>query len=223
LDLEFDYIVSPDAFNIEIEYNTEGFKCERVYGSPGFEIPKAGLILQLSSTFPSQKKDKIYTKGGAILIKLNLISDKPVIKFRTSYNDRDDNRYKEEEVFEFPKSDGTKDVFQGSAVRKAVLLTRYVNFMRYFALDVYQRKDSPTVNAVNGIPVPPIETNNYTHSPVIPKLSPERLEMINKFINYFSSEADALGDLDLTKELTILNKVLKQNTESIKYIITETK
>jgi len=91
MDAEFDYIVSPDVFNVDISYKVgdSGFVCERVFGSPGFETPNNGRILQLNSSMPSQKKDKVLTKGGVILIKLQKVSDNNKLKFNVTYEDRD--------------------------------------------------------------------------------------------------------------------------------------
>jgi len=163
----------------------------------------------MNSSFPSPKKDKIYTKGGAVLIKLQKLTDNPDIKFKINYNDRDNNKYTTEQQFEFPKSDGTKDVFQGSAARKVILLTRYINFMKYLTLD-FHNKNPSTVIEVNGIPIPPIDNINTIAK--VPDLSPTQIKQIETFIKYFLSEADALQDMQLSKELGLLNTIVNKKS-----------
>ena len=42
----------------------------RVFGSPGFEIPKEGVLCEMSSSYPSLKESPTLTQGGVMLIKL---------------------------------------------------------------------------------------------------------------------------------------------------------
>jgi len=212
MDLEFDYVVSPDVFNVDISYKAEesGFECERVFGSPGFETPSKGSILQLSSSMPSQKKDLVFTKGGVILIKLRKVSNNNgVLKFCVTYDDRDGKKYIDERLFEFPKATG--EFFEGSAVRKAVLLTRFVNFMKNYIVDVKEKRDTPTVNSKNGIILPPLNYINAHETAKMPQLNPAFSDSFDRFIAYFNSEADKLGDHELLKELDILHKIKKDS------------
>jgi len=127
-----------------------------------------------------------------------------------------EKKYNDEHSFEFPhKTDG--DSFQGSAVRKAILLTRYINFMRNFVVDVLEKRDAPTVNSKNGILLPPLNYVQSLNSGYIPALNPEFNALFEKFYSYFTAEADKLGDSDLIKELDILNKI-KKNSEKAKQL-----
>jgi len=122
-----------------------------------------------------------------------------------------EKKYNDEQCFEFPQiTDG--ETFQGSAVRKAVLITRYVNFMRNFVVDVLEKHETPTVNSKNGIALPPLNYNKSLKNGKMTKLTPEFNPLFEKFYAYFTSEADKLGDGDLVKELDILNKI-KNNSE----------
>jgi len=127
------------------------------------------------------------------------------MKFKIIYEDRTGKKYEDEQVFEFPNS--SEDKFQGSAIRKAVLLTRYINFMKVFVMDIASHKTSPTVNTINGIPVPGSFEDSKQHT--LGKLSPEYHALFDKFVAYFSSEADVLGDPTLINELELIQKIKK--------------
>jgi len=67
---DFDYIMFPVAFDISIKLESDAFEVERVYGSPGQEIPSSGADLKITSVFPSQKEEPTTTKGGVVLLKM---------------------------------------------------------------------------------------------------------------------------------------------------------
>lgn len=84
---EFDYMVTVDVYDVSVEFddNAKGWQVERVYGSPGFEIPDKGRLTYMvsllwriifqDSCFPSPKESATMTKGGVIVIKLKKTSE----------------------------------------------------------------------------------------------------------------------------------------------------
>ena len=49
------------------------FEAVRVYGSPGFERPLVnGQFVSIQSAFAGDKKDRYFTKGGVVLVQLQL-------------------------------------------------------------------------------------------------------------------------------------------------------
>ena len=68
---DFEYIVTPIAFNSTVNLSSSSFKIDRVYGSPGYEFPIDGKLLTIHSLFPSQKENENFTKGGVVLVKLS--------------------------------------------------------------------------------------------------------------------------------------------------------
>jgi len=99
-------------------------------------------------------------------------------------------------------------------VRKAVLLTRFINFMKSYLDDVKNKSSTPTVNEVNGIPIHLIPILDDTNPRIkTTKLSEAQHDTFNKFIKYYSSEADSLGDIELQKELDVLLQILNISTQ----------
>jgi len=210
LDKEFDYIVSADTFDVVVQCVDDNIDVERVYGSPGHEIPKSGVIFEMNSGFPSPKEDPNNTKGGVILIKLKPkvdVSKLRKLKFKTSYSDRDGKRYEDYQEVDFPIL-GVNDIYTGSAVRKAILLVRYVNFMKQFIND--QKNNHKPQYDTNGIPVPQLKESTVSDFGTSMKpIDDTYRSFAERFRVYFTREADVLTDTTLLKELELLNKILE--------------
>jgi len=215
LDKEFDYIVSADVFDVVVQCIEGGYDVERVYGSPGYEIPKAGVIFEMNSGFPSLKEDPNTTKGGVVLIKLkpksgwfsNTNTNQPSkLKFKTSYCDREGKKFEDFQELDFPAQSGN-DIYTGSAARKAIVLTRYVNFMKQFIND--QKNNRKPQYDRDGIPVPHVtDSKSSDYGTSMKPLDEAYSSVADQFRTYFTKEADVLSDKTLLKELELLNKIL---------------
>jgi len=215
LDKEFDYIVSADVYDVIVQCVDGNFDVERVYGSPGYEIPKSGVIFEMNSGFPSLKEDPNTTKGGVVLIKLKPKSgwfssadvSKPTkLKFKTTYCDREGKKYEDNQELNFPGLNDS-DIYSGSAARKAIVLTRYVNFMKQFIID-HSSKNNHQFDKL-GIPIPKVkETNASSYGSSMHPLDATYRSIAERFRDYFTKEADSLGDAKLLKELELINKIL---------------
>ena len=98
---EFDYLVSPDCFDsaisfvpgtLDVQYvygmhrdqdcHVSNTHCSLCAGSPGFEHPKAGLLFEMPSSFPSLKDSPTMTKGGVMLIKTAMPTPGTTLEFK---------------------------------------------------------------------------------------------------------------------------------------------
>ena len=70
---EFDFIVTPLAFNVQLSLASDGYKIKNVYGSPEGKFSSLE-ILKINTLFPS-KNDNGKIKGGLVLLQLEKISD----------------------------------------------------------------------------------------------------------------------------------------------------
>jgi len=214
---EFDYIVTPNVFNIKGKMDAKGWTVERVFGSPGYEIPKGGLLYQIDSSFPSLTKAG-ETKGGVILIKLKKdpsIKSAATINFTVEYETREGKKVKDSEKFVFgeePKDNS--DFFQNSCVRKAVLLERFVSFLKHYLNDENNNQGkeySSTINTTTGITAPPLQNPDTKHQsfscPMRPMIKAYK-ELFTKFIAYFEKEVEVLEDPTLANELTTLSTLI---------------
>jgi len=214
MDDDFDYIVSPDVFNVDIKLIANGWKVDRVFGSPGYEIPKAGTLAFLDSTFPSRQEKSGMTKGGVVLAKLSKNSGNPDnnITVKVEYEDKHAKKYQDSSVFQFPTKD---EVFDNLSVRKAVLLVRYVNFFKQFIRDQNASLTSPSVNAKSGIVVPSLVNENpSSHKYSMEPLNAEYKDTFKKFIDHFEKEMDVIEESQLEKELSQLTTIYESNQQT---------
>jgi len=209
---EFDYVVSPNVFDIKGTMKSEGWKVERVFGSPGFDIPVEGTLYYIDSSFPSATR-KGATKGGVILIKLQKDPKQASssIQFMVEYTNLDGKKFQETEPFVFgedPKD--SKDIYQNSCVRKAVLLTRYVSFMKHFLRDAMNTdaKAQPSISLKTGITPPPLSSSNSNTTCYMKPLNDHYNELMGKFIAYCEKEAEILEDPELHKEIVTLHDIM---------------
>ena len=123
MDTQFDYMVTPLVFDLTLHLKSDNYEIEEVYGSP--EADQAtGEIMRVNTLFPSESEDG-KTRGGIILIKLKQTGEKSDIKLTCSYKDRNGIPYSISEDIEFSNQMRGSD----NGIRKAVLLSRYVNLM----------------------------------------------------------------------------------------------
>jgi Ca-activated chloride channel family protein len=222
---DFDYMVTPLVFDLNLKLDAPGYEIEKVYGSP--EADEAtGEIMKVNTLFPS-KTEEGQTKGGIILLKLNKksgeIAANGKIILKVSYEDRNgktDSSGKEI-VFESREP----DYFDNTGIRKAILLTRYANLIKGWLTDevrVVQHPDVPCPPVImyeTGIrcpefrcmpPMPPrceLELGEWERQSVKLQVAPEYRKMFRDFTSYFREEMTAIGDDSLKQELDILDKL----------------
>jgi len=206
---DFDYLVTPNVFNVSIEIDPESEKEWNpvyVFGSPGNEHPKKGRLTFIDSCFPSQKEDENATKGGMIVVKMNKLTDNPTtsIKFRITYEDTYGTKYEDHDTLTISAHED--DFYETLSIRKAILLVRYVKFFKNFLSDA--GTSQPSMNDKVGIVIPSdLEDSRRGHSKSI---APEYDALFKKFSEHFTKEMDAIGDSSLEKELQNLQACMNK-------------
>ncbi len=216
VDEQFEYMVTPLVFNLNLAVESTGFQIEKVYGSPEAD-ESTGEIMKVNTLFPS-KNSGGETKGGIVLLKLKKISDSGDIKVKVSYEDRSGKVDSSEATVKFEKN---TEYFENSGIRKGILLSRYANLLKNWTLDernvnVIEEKQylwqedthSPRVNEEMGIVVPlPISQSQWERTSQTLKVSSHYREMFTKFAEYLEKEKNVLGDKTLQQEIEILTKL----------------
>lgn len=216
VDEQFDYMVTPLVFNLNLAVESTGFQIEKVYGSPEAD-ESTGEIMRVNTLFPS-KSSGGETKGGIVLLKLKKISDSGDLKIKVSYEDRSGKADSSEANVKFEKN---AEYFDSTGIRKGILLSRYANLLQNWTLDernvnVVEEKQylwqedtySPRVNEEMGIVVPlPISQSEWERTSQTLKVSSHYKEMFTKFAEYLEKEKNALGDKSLQQEIEILTKL----------------
>ena len=160
---------------------------------------------------PEDENNPGMTKGGIILVKLQKLeeSSEP-IKFRLEYVDTENNKYSEEYSFTIPQ--GKEEAqFDNTSIQKGIALSRFVSFMKHYL----RSPSTPEISLTSGITIPTPLTNESTN----PKprqsidLSQEWKPLFAKFVEYFASQVDMIGDKKMEKELSTLQKLQEEKKQ----------
>ena len=209
MDEEFEYMVTPLVFDLELELEADGWEIEKVYGSP--EANEAtGELMKVNTLFPS-KTEGGKTRGGLVLLKLKRISSDNELVLTVGYEDRNG---KDETVETEVYLEGEEaEFFDNTGIRKGALLSRYADLLINWIIDEREHDDwirpwEPMVNDEIGIPVPePIEPmlGRWERQSMPLTVSEEYEELFKDLGEYFEREMEAIGDDDLEQELEVLD------------------
>jgi Ca-activated chloride channel family protein len=204
---EFDFMVTPLVFDLRLKLDAPGYEIEKVYGSPEADLA-TGELMKVNTLFPS-KTDEGQVKGGVILVKLKKLTNQKNMRLALSYQDRSGVRDSEETEVDMPESNA--DFYQNSGIRKAVLLTRYADLLKIWMIDERNSADKgwkviPSVTLANGIIIP-IELGEWERQSMPLIVSEPYPELFGRFLDYFLTESQAIGDSNLEQEAAILRKL----------------
>jgi Ca-activated chloride channel family protein len=207
MDDEFDYMVTPLVFDLRLNLEAPGYRIEKVYGSP--EADEAtGELMKVNTLFPS-KVEAGQVKGGVILVKLKKLSPEGDVKLKVSYQDR--NGVEDSDEAEVQIAEAKPDIYQNGGIRKAVLLSRYVDLLKDWMIDERAAQEKglkvvPSVTLANGIIIP-VELGEWERQSMPLRVSEPYRELFSQFKDYFQREMQAVGDSNLQQEQVILQKL----------------
>jgi len=201
-------MVTPIVFDYCACISNDDWNIIKTFGSPGHEYPEQNKLIYISSLFPSSKQDNKTKKGGILLIKLKPLNSthyQRKIDFKTTYRDRFDKEYVEEYSLKIPDTqiniNNGQDYFQSISIRKAILLVRYVNFMKNYLRDAVKKSKQPSITIMSGILIPEMITkrnNDHQKIPMRP-LDENWVSLFSAFISYFRAEMEIINDIELNK------------------------
>jgi Ca-activated chloride channel family protein len=215
LDNEFEYMVTPLVFNLNLKLDTTGFEIEKVYGSPEAN-ESTGQIMKINTLFPSATTEE-GTKGGLVLLKLKKISQDATMNLKVTYEDRSGKTAINETNVIIPQVQS--EYFENNGLRKGILLARYADLMKNWLNDEMRAEQVKTgtvkvyVNSEDGIIVPidlNFSLNEWEHqsSPLV--VSSEYKTLFAEFRTYFESEKQIIGDETLSQETQLLDKLISK-------------
>lgn len=209
MDDDFEFMVTPLVFDLELVLEASGYDIEKVYGSP--EANEAtGEIMKVNTLFPSRTEEG-ETKGGIILLKLKRLSADASLKLKVSYEDREGKEASDEKAVVF--GDEKSEFFQNSGIRKAIVLSRYADLMKNWMIDEAEayEEDKPIMPRVtweDGIVVPiDFFLGEWERQSIPLVVSEHYADLFVEFAGYFSGEMDALDDDTLSQEYELLEKL----------------
>ena len=203
LDTEFDYMVSPMLFDLRLSFISDAWKIAEVYGSPEASLA-TGELMRVNTLFPSPSSPE-GVKGGVIVLKLENTGRAGNITLSTGFETRAGALETSSVEFAPPAAAAGFDPAKIEIdARKAVLLVRYVTLMKEWLAAA-----RPGNTAKPARPKSEQELNEWEHKSTSLVLPPPCREKIQKFSGHFASEMKIIGDSSLTREVSIMNAILK--------------
>jgi Ca-activated chloride channel family protein len=222
LDKEFEYMVTPLVYDLELSLNNANYSIEAVYGSPDADTA-TGQIMKVHTLFPSHN-DGTATKGGVILIKLhknpkNESSEK--LMLNVSYKDVNGKSYSNSQNVSFKRQ---KLYVDNRGIEKAILLSDYVTIMKNWLIDTrkgchdkvsYGKEQAIEALKQRCMIYPPfhpdfpmIETWERKSCRLL--VSDGYRMLFSIFRKHYIAKMKHLKDDSLEKELNILNTLINQ-------------
>ena len=227
LDEEFDYMVTPLVYDLELKLNNSIYTIEAVYGSPDAKLA-TGTVMSINTLFPSHN-DGTATKGGVVLVKLKQhqeMAQSADIILEVNYKDIDGKSYSNRQKVKFDK----KDVYyDNSGIRKAILVSDYVTIMKNWLIDsragcndkVKWVMENPITLMKRCMVYPPKHplypvVSTWERKSCKLQVSKSYKKLFQIFKEFYIKEKDSLKDESLNKELAIIDTLLKQKILEIK-------
>jgi len=205
MDDEFEYMVTPLVFDLQLTLEADGWEIEKVYGSPQAD-EATGELMKVSTLFPSATEDG-ETRGGIVLLKLKKTAEDSSLNLSVSYEDREGNLESSEKSIDF--ADEEPEYFANSGIRKGVLLARYADLVKNWLIDQREHAEEDEwesrINHEDGIIVPPPAPTEWERQSLPLAVSADYQQIFQQFADYFRAEAQAIGDEELEQELEILD------------------
>lgn len=217
---EFEFMVTPLVFDLNMDLESTGFEIEKIYGTDSLDSEK-GNILHVNTLFPSKSNDSGEVKGGIILLKLKKIDENAKdLKLKVSYETRDGKKDSSSEVVKFSDS---KEYYDNTGIRKGIVLSRYVNLIKNWTEYERTKNDRYLITPIIGIIdyyEEKTNDNNYYDDyyygyysenervSVDLTVSEKYKEIFNKFREYMINEIKELDDKDLNQEVKILEIIM---------------
>ena len=214
---QFEYMVTPLVFDLNLNLKSDDYNIEMIYGSDSSKEQK-GNLMKVNTLFPSKSSETGEVKGGIVLIKLKEKTENKngKLELEVSYKDRNGKEYNNIQTIIFDKNK-TEEFYDNSGIRKAIVLSRYVNVLKSWIL--YERTEDKKFIIVpdKGIfDVFHLETQNIQklgeHERVSAKLkvSEDYKGILRKIKEYIIKENNEIKDDVLNKEIEILDILIKK-------------
>lgn len=223
---DFEYMVTPLVFDLELKLESNGFSISNIYGTDT-KNNDSGTLIKVNTLFPSSSNSSGENKGGVILVKLksnftcgtNLQEEmqNENIKLTVSYKDRNGESHSNSQDIKFGSSISKDEYYENTGIRKAILLTRYANLMKNWIL--YERSEEdirfliiPKTGIVDCCCSTAedvyIVLGENERTSVKLTVGEEYKELFKKMKQYMESEISEIGDEELKQEIFILEKLI---------------
>ena len=199
---EFDYMVTPLVYDLNLDLDADGYEIEAVHGSPSADAA-TDRLMHVGTLFPSAKQDG-EARGGVILVRLKQMRSDADLDLVASWTERDGDEYTERVTVDVPNE---SDTYAHNGVRKAVALARYARELRTWAVDIHGRADN-TTGVDDWLLTEQRGEHERTSVPLgVPERYAERFDQLRR---YLVEEMDIVGDETMEQEVELLDQLCQQ-------------
>ena len=203
---EFDYMVTPLVYDLNLDIEAAGYEIEAVHGLPSADAA-TDRLMHVGTLFPSAKQDG-EARGGVVLVRLEQTSQDADLDLVASWTERDGGEYTERVTVDVPDESST---YVHEGVRKAVALARYARELRTWAADLHDRADART--GVDDWLLPDQRGQHERES--VPLVVPDRYtERFDQLRSYLADEMAAVDDESMQQEVELLETLCQQAPET---------
>ena len=215
---QFEFMVTPLVFDLNLNLRSDDYAIEMVYGTDSANGLK-GSLMKVNTLFPSKTSETGEVKGGVVLVKLKEKNEMKngELKLEVSYKDRNGKEYKNNQIINFNKNK-TEEFYENSGIRKAIVLTRYVNALKSWIL--YERSSNKvfmieTSKGIFDITFTELEImkilGEHERMSVELKISEEYKKILKNIKEYILKENKEIKDDTFDKEIEILDLLINKN------------
>lgn len=225
LDAEFEYMVTPLVFDLNMILTSGNYVIDSIYGVPGVDndsFTNSHNIMNVNTLFPSATVDG-EVRGGIIILKLskvgNVTHDNDVT-LEVSYLDRDGKLYSERENILM-----TTISHDTNAIEKGILLVQYADVITSWITEQRLADDNISVIDDNNIwykdgiyethetiydfiEFNGINLSQYERTSLPLVVNDDYRKIFTDFTTYMNDQSVVLGDDMLLQEVEILNLII---------------
>ena len=208
---DFDFMLTPLVFDLNLKFESDSYELEEVYGTDKAN-KTTGNIINVNTLFPSKTDSQNGSKGGVILLKLKKKDNESdgKIKLNVTYMDTNEKKYTNSEEIQFTDNN---EFYENTGIRKSIALVRYANCLKNWILFERTEKNNKfIINEQTGI-TDCIYTRESIYNmlginerkSVKLSVSEEYKEIFKIIKNYIENEKNELKDDDLKQEIELLD------------------
>lgn len=208
---EFDYMVTPLIFDLDLSLQSDDFEIENVYGTDSVN-KITGNIMHVNTLFPSSSNSEGEVKGGIVVLKLKKKNESTSnnINLKISYRDSKNQKHSNEQIVNFKESQN--DYYDNTGIRKAIVLARYVNTLKNWIIYEKSNNQEFFINEQTGITefnyeeeyIKRVLNENEITSTKL-TVSENYKKIFKQIKSYIDQENNVLNDENLENEIEILN------------------
>ena len=214
---QFEYMVTPLVFDLNLNLKSDDYNIEMVYGSDTSNNQKDNLM-KVNTLFPSKTSEEGEVKGGIILVKLKekTENNNGKINLEVSYKDRNGKEYNNRQTIIFDKNKN-EEFYDNTGIRKAIVLTRYANILKNWIL--YERTENkkfmigPSKGIIDLIYTEEEITKilgEHERTSVELIISDKYKEILRQMKEYILKENKEIKDDTLNKEIELLDLLINK-------------